>query len=395
MRKKAAIAFSFLALFSGILFSSALAADTIKIGVLLPLSGRQAPFGRIQQKAVLMAADEINADGGIKSRKIELVFADTQGNPDAGRTAIRKLINRDRVLVVGGGFSNAATWAAISIAQQNKVPFLVNSAAADKITEQGWEYIFRLNQPVSEQLDAVTSFVSAVATDIRTVAIVHANSLNASANARTFFRKTGELGLKPVIRERFAAGANDFRPLLTRVKVKNPDLIYAVADKASSAALLVRQSKDLKLNPKLLIGGGNGFVQPEFAAQAGKASDHIVCQALWTSALPYPGASKFHDKFITRFKTPPQHHGAEAYAGISVIADALKRSKALTPEKVRDALSSTNLKTVLGPVKFRAYHNKSQQNKLPAFLVQWFNGQLQVVWPKKIATKKVVYPTPN
>lgn len=395
MTKKAAFAFGILALFSGVMLTSALAAEPVKIGIMLPLTGRQAPFGRVQQKAVLMAADEINASGGVKNKKIEIVIADTQGNPDAGRAAIRKLINRDRVLVIGGGFSNAATWAAISIAQKNKTPFLVNSAAADKITEQGWEYIFRLNQPVSERLDGLVSFVSAVATNSRSVAIVHSNSLNASANARTFFRKTGELGLNPIFRERFEVDANDFRQMLARAKEKNPDLIYAVADNAGSAALLVRQSKKLNLNPKLFIGGGEGFVRPEFAVKAGKASDHIICTALWASVLPYPLASKFHDRFIARFKTPPEHYGAEAYAGISVIADALKRTKALAPQKVRDALSNTNLQTVLGPVKFSAYHNKSQQNNLPAFLVQWFDGQMQVVWPPKMATKKIVFPVPN
>jgi branched-chain amino acid transport system substrate-binding protein len=393
--KKAAIALSFLALISGTMHSSALAADAVKVGIMLPLTGRQAPLGRIQQKAVLMAADEINAGGGVKDRKIEPMIADTQGNPDAGRAAIRKLITRDRALVIGGGFSNTATWAAISIAQKNKIPFLVNSAAADKITEQGWEYIFRLNQPVSERLDGVVSFLTAMANDIRTVAVVHASSLKDSANARKFFQKTSALGLKPVFKERFEVGANDFRPLLQRMKVKNPDLIYAVADNASSAALLARQSKDLNLNPKLFVGGGNGFVRPEFAAQASKASDHIVCTDLWTAALPYPAAGTFHDKFMARFKTPPERYAAEAYAGISVIADALKRAQVLAPEKIRAALVKTNLMTVLGPVKFSAYHNKSQQNKLPAFLVQWFNGQLHVVWPKHLAAKKVIYPNPH
>ena len=394
MTKKEAIALSILALMSGTMISSALAADAVKIGIMLPLTGRQAPFGRVQQKAVLMAVDELNAGGGVKDRKIEPMIADTQGNPDAGRAAIRKLINRDRVLVIGGGFSNTATWAAISIAQEKKIPFLVNSAEADKITEQGWEYIFRLNQPVSERLDGVAPFLTAVATDIRTVAIAHAGSLKDSANARKFFHKAGELGLKTVFRERFEVGVDDFRPLLTRMKVKNPDLIYAVADNAGSAALLARQSKDLKLNPKLFVGEGNGFVRPEFAAQAGKASDHIVCTALWTPALPYPAAGTFHEKFVARFKTPPERYGAEAYAGISVIGDALKRAQVLAPEKIRAALTKTNLKTILGPVKFSAYHNKSQQNKLPAFLVQWFNGQLKIIWPQNLATKKFVYPKP-
>ena len=395
MAKKAAIAFSFFAFISGIMLSSALAANSLKIGVMLPLTGHLAPFGRIQQKSVLMAAGEVNAGGGINGKKIELIEADTQGNPDVGRRAIETLIKRDKILVIGGGFSSTVTWSTISIAQRNKIPFLVNSAAADKITEQSWEYIFRLNPPVSKSLDAVASFVSTVATDIRTVAIVHANSLKHAADARRFFKKAGELGLKPVIREGFEAGAADFRPLLTRVKAKNPDLIYAAVDNAKGAALLVRQSKDLKLTPKLFVGGGNGFVQPEFAAHAGQASDHIVCTAIWTPTVPHRGAGTFNEKFIARYKTPPEHYGAEAYAGITVIADALKRTKVPAPKNVRDALAKTNLMTVLGPVKFISYNNKSRQNKLPAFLVQWLNGQPEVVWPKNMATKKAVYPAPK
>ena len=395
MAKKAAIAFSFLAFISGIMLSSALAANSLKIGVMLPLTGRQATFGRIQQQSIQMAAAEVNADGGINGKKIELIEADTQSNPDMGRRAIERLIKRDKVLVIGGGVSSTVTWAAISIAQTNKIPFLVNSAAADKITEQSWEYIFRLNPPVSERLEAVAAFVSGVATDIRTVAILHANSLKHAAEARRFFKMAGERGLKTLIREGFDAGAVDFRPLLTRVKAKNPDLIYVAADNAKGAALLVRQSRDLKLNPKLLVGGGNGFVQPDFATRAGQASDHVVCTANWTPTVPYRGAGTFNEKFIGRYKTPPEHYGAEAYAGITVIADALKRTKVPGPKNVRDALAKTNLMTVLGPVKFSAYNNKSQQNKLPAFMVQWLKGQLQIVWPKSMATKKIVYPAPK
>jgi len=379
----------------GILPDSSAAADPVKIGVMLPLTGRQATFGRIQQQSVQMAATEVNAGGGINGKKIELIEADTQSNPDMGRRAIERLIKRDRVLVIGGGFSSTVTWAAISIAQTNKIPFLVNSAAADKITEQGWEYIFRLNPPVSERLDAVASFVSKVATNIKTVAILHANSLKHAADARRFFKMAGEQGLTPVIREGFDSGAVDFKSLLTRVKAKNPDLIYVAADNAKGAALLVRQARDLKLNPKLFVGGGTGFVQPDFATRAGQASDHIVCTANWTPTVPYRDASTFNEKFIGRYKTPPEQYGAEAYTGLTVIADALKRTKVPRPKNVRDALAKTNLMTVLGPVKFISYNHKSQQNKLPAFMVQWLNGQQQIVWPPQMATKKIVYPAPN
>ncbi len=392
MAKKAAIAFSFFVLFSGIILSSALAAGSIKIGLLLPLTGSNAPFGQIQIKSARMAAEEINTGGGVKDKKIELIIADTQGNPDGGRAAIQQLIQQDKVLVIGGGLSSSATWATSAIAQQNKIPFVVTSAAADKITEQGWEYVFRLNQPLGEHLGALASFLSTVATDIKTVAIVHANSLRSSAAARRFFRSRGALGLEPVIRERFETSTDDFLPLLTRVKAKNPDLIYAVADDANSAALLVRQAKALKLNPKLLVGEGNGFAQPGFARQAGKASNHMVRTAFWTPLVPHRGSGAFDERFLDRYKTPPGHYGAEAYAGIYVIADALKRARVLTSATVRDALASTNMVTVLGPVQFMAYNKKSRQNKLPTYLVQWINGELEIIWPQRMATKNAVYP---
>lgn len=395
MAPKAAIAFTFLALLSGIMLSSALAAGSMKIGILLPLKGYQAPFGRIQQNAFQMAAAEVNAGGGLNGKKIELAIADTQGNPDAGRAVILKMIQHDKVIVIGGGISNAATWATIPIAQKNKIPLLVNSASADKITEQGWEYIFRLNQPQSERLDAVASFLAGVASDIRSVAIVHATSFEQAAAARQFSKKADMLGLKQVFREGFAIGTDDFRPLLTRLKAAHPDLIYAVTDHAEDAALLARQLKELELNPKLFIGAGDGFIAPEFVLHAAKASDHILCTARWTPRVPYHGAATFNEKFIARYKTPPGHYGAEAYAGMAVIADALHRLKVLTPQNVRVALAKTRAMTVLGPVEFVSYNNKSQQNKLPAFLVQWLNGQAEIVWPKHLATHKTVYPAPR
>ena len=209
MLKKAAIGITYFVLLTGFMLASAWAADPIKIGVLLPLTGSNAKSGIIQKKSVLMAANEINAAGGINGKKIEPIIEDTQGKPDAGRAAIEKLITRDNVLLIGGGFSSSVTWATISIAQQRKIAFLVNSASADKITEQDWEYVFRLNPPISEHLETLAAFLKNVATDIKSFAIVHANSLKSSSDARNFFKKARALGLKMVIKEGFEAGAID------------------------------------------------------------------------------------------------------------------------------------------------------------------------------------------
>jgi branched-chain amino acid transport system substrate-binding protein len=393
--RKSLIGVTYFALLFGFMLAGAGAGEPIKIGVLLPLTGSNAKSGIIQKNSVHMAVDEINATGGIRGKKIEGLMADTQGKPDAGRRAIEKLITRDKVLLIGGGFSSSVTWATISIAQQKKIAFLVNSASADKITEQDWDYIFRLNQPISEHFDTFASFIKTVATDIKSVAIVHANSLKSSSDARNFFKKAGALGLKMVIKESFETGADDFRPLLTRVKTQNPDLLYTVTDDVSDAALLTHHSKELNLNPKLFAGNATGFALPEFAKNAGIGSNYVASATLWTNSVPYPGAKEFDTKFKAKYNTPPTYHGAQAYAAIHVMADALKRTKVLTPGNVRDALTKTNMTTILGPVKFVSYNKKSRQNRLPTYLIQWIDSKAEIVWPKHLATKKAVYPMPK
>ena len=378
------------------MLSGALADDPIKIGVLLPLTGSNAKSGSIQKKSVRMAADEINAGGGINGKKIELIIADTQGKPDAGRRAIEKLITRDKVLLIGGGFSSSVTWATISIAQQKKIGFLVSSASADKITEQDWDYIFRLNQPISEHLETLASFLKKVATDIKSVAIVHANSLKSSSDARNFFKKAGALGLKMVIKESFETGADDFRPLLTRAKTKNPDLLYTFTDDVSDAALLARHAKELNLNPKLFVGSAIGFAPPEFAKNAGIASNYVACTTLWTASVPYPGAKEFNTKFKAKYDTAPTYHGAQAYAAIYVMAAALKRTKVLTPGNVRAAMTKTNMTTLYGPVKFISYNKKGRQNRLPTYLVQWIDAKAEIVWPQQAGHEEShVYSAPS
>ena len=392
--KRAAITVSFIVLLAGVMLSGAFAANPIKIGVLLPLTGRNAAIGQIQKNAVLIAAAEINARGRIKDRKIEPMLADTKGTPDGGRAAIQMLIQTGNVRVIGGGFSSSATWATGAVAQQRRIPFVVTSALADKITEQGWEYVFRLNQPLGEHLEALATFIPTMAADIKSVAILHATSLRNAAAARRFFKISASLSLELVIRERFESSADNLSATLARVQAKNPDLIYAITDDASSAALLVRQSRALKLNPKLFVGEGNGFDHSDFILQAGKASNHIVNTALWTPLLPHPGAAAFNQKFIDRYKTPPGRYGAEAYVGMMVIAGALKRARQLTPAIIRDALSRTDMMTVLGPIKFVAYDKKSQQNKLPTYLVQRINAKQEIIWPTEFATHKPIYPLP-
>jgi branched-chain amino acid transport system substrate-binding protein len=374
--------------------STGFAAETIKVGVLLPLTGSMAKFGEIEKRSYEMAAEEINAKGGVNGKKIELLFEDDTGKPDVGRSGVEKLISREKVPVITGGYSSSVTAAATPVAQQLKVPFVICTGSADDVTEKGYDYIFRINPPASEYPNAVKSFLQGVANDVKTVALLYENSAFGQSSSKSFEEDAKELGLKIVVKEGYQSGAIDFKPILTKVKAANPDMIYMVSY-VMDASLLMRQSKELHINPKLFVGGGAGFTLPEFAKSAGDASDGVYSATLWVETLPFPGAKEYFNKFQKKYGAETEYHGAEAYAAMYVVADALKRAKSITPKDVRDALAKTDMKTAFGPVKFVSYGKKTQQNKLDTYMVQWQKGGLEAVWPKSAATKKYIYPTPH
>jgi branched-chain amino acid transport system substrate-binding protein len=292
--------------------------------------------------------------------------------------------------MLGGGYSSSVTYAVAGVAQQNRIPFLVNTGSADKITTSGWDYIFRLNPPVSEYAGAIESLLAEVIKP-QTAVILHENSLFGTSGAKSFEETCKRLGIKVLMKEGYEAGGIDFKPVLISVKKLNPDVIYMVSY-IMDASLLMKQAKELKLMPKMFIGGAAGFTMPEFKKNAGVASEKVISATLWYQNLKYPGAMQYFKNYKARYKDDTEYHGAEAYAAAQIIADALNRTKSLKPADIKQALSETYAMTVFGPVKFISYEKFKNQNKLPTYVVQWINGKLELVWPSDISTKKFVYP---
>jgi branched-chain amino acid transport system substrate-binding protein len=368
----------------------ALATDTIKVGIVLPLTGEQAKFGEIEKQSLDLALQEINAAGGVKGKKLEFLIEDDTGRPEVGRSVAEKLITKDQVAMLGGGYASSTTYAVAGVAQQNHIPFLINTGSADDITEKKWDYIFRLNPPVSEYGSGVESFLAEVVKP-KTAVILHENTMFGTKGAQAFQKACNKLGIKVLMTEGYEAGGIDFKPILVKVKEANPDIVYMISY-VIDAGLLMRQSRELKLNPKLFIGGAAGFTLPEFAKNSGKASENVISATLWHQVLPLPNAMEYFNKFKAKYNKDADYHGAEAYAAAYVITDVLKRAKSTKPEDIKQALTETDMMTVFGPVKFTSYGKKTNQNKLTTYVVQWQKGKLRLIWPANLAKVKFVYP---
>jgi branched-chain amino acid transport system substrate-binding protein len=384
----------FIACFSPFSVKAPAFAENIKVGVLLPLSGRLSELGGVTASlSFQLAADKINATGGIGGKKIELIVEDTAGARNVGTSAIEKLISKDKVVVVAGGFSSTVAWAASAVAQERKVPFLVNTASADKITEERRDYIFRLNTPISEQTRELGSFLKEVLS-VNNAAILYEKTYLGQYLANRFMKQCRSWDLDVVGEESFRVDSPELETLLREIALIDPDLVYLISE-AKEGSELMRKAKEVGLSPRIFLGNPSGFAIPEFQKEAGDVSAYVYAPVIWTPSVPYPGAGQYYDAFIQRHGFPPDYHGAQAYAAMQVISDAVKRAQILTPEGIREALAGTNLMSVLGPVRFVSYGKKIQQNRLPTYMVQWINSRLEIVWPEQVASTHYIYPTPK
>ena len=365
----------------------------IKVGVPLPLTGRHAPFGEIIKNSFVLAVDEVNAKGGVRGGyKLELLFEDSRSDVQAARTVTEKLINQDKVVMLTGQYSSVETFPMTQMVQQYGIPFLVSTAAADEITQQGWKYIFRMVQPASEFDNGLKDFFEKVAKP-KSIIILYENTLFGTSTAAAMKDWASKNKVEVAMYEPYDAGSPDYRPLLLRVKEKKSDVIYMVSY-LLDAVLLMRQAKEVDLNPQTFAGAAAGFSILPFIKGAGEAAESVLSSTMWEASVPYPGAANYLKDYVARFGSPPSYHGAQGYAAVFVVADVLNRAASLSPDDIVKALSTTDMMTMYGRIRFESYGKFQNQTKLPTFVIQVQKGKFVTVWPKDVATAPAAYPTP-
>ncbi|HXX58817.1 MAG TPA: ABC transporter substrate-binding protein [Thermodesulfovibrionales bacterium] len=377
----------------GLVAPNLFAADTFDLVIPLPLTGKQAKFGEMMKRSYEMAAEEINAKGGIKKKKIALSFEDSGGKPETARAIVEKLIDVKKQPIIVGEYTSACAKAAAAVAEERKTPYLIVASADDNITQQNYKYVFRQNDVNSHYADGLVSFMKDVVKP-KTVAILYESSAFGTSGAEAMEKDAEKLGMKVLLKEKYEAGSVDFKPLLTKIKAAQPDVIYMISY-VMDASLLMKQIKELRLDAKLFAGGAAGFAIPEFIENAKDAADYVVSATLWTEDLKYPGARAYADKYKAKYGAFPSYHGASAYSALFVVKNAIEKAKDWTPDKIRDALKTTDMMTAFGPIKFENKEGYQNQNFMPTLAIQVQKGQFETIWPEQLASKKYIYPIPT
>jgi len=379
-----------IAIASAALISSAWGQATTRIGVITSLTGSQAAFGEAHKNGYSIALDEINAKGGVLGKKLELDFYDDQSKPDQAVQGVSKLVDQDQVPMLLGSYSSESTKAIVPAVAQRETPLIIPTATADNVMDSKSPWIFRICAGANDYAKATIGFLKANGAP-KTMAIVYENTNFGQSNMKAMTAAAKEAGINLVAVESYEAKSPDYKAVLQRVKQANPEVIY-FCSYLLDATTLMRQSREVDLNPKYYTSAGTGFAAAEFPTEkgAGKNADFTFSVSQWLPSAKWAGSKEFDAEYFKRFNSHPQYHAMQAYAALKVAAQAINNAKSLDPAKIRDAIKNIDLaSTSFGHVKF-----DSGQNQHPVLITQIQNGQYRVVFPADAAESKPIIPAP-
>ena len=354
-------------------------------------------YAEMMKNSFELALEAINQEGGIKGRPLKLIYGDDRGKREPGEETIKELVKQSGVVMLVGGYQSSNTIYTARVADKMNVPFIVSTAADDRITQRKWKNVYRLNPPASEYTKGVEDlFLNRIKP--KSMSIVYENSPYGTGAAlrMMWFCRENDIGINSIIpyhKERAkkeSIGSSYFQYLLEPLKKNPPHVIYMVSY-LNDGALLVKNIRQLQIK-SILCGGAGGFTHQKFIKKTGELAEHLLTATLWTPQLQYPGTEAYYQQYEKRHSALPDYHGAEAYSVLHVAADALRRAESLQPASIRAALDSTDMMTSFGPVKFSAYEKFERQNRLPTQVLQIIKGRFECVWPENLATSKFIPP---
>ncbi|MFA7270624.1 MAG: ABC transporter substrate-binding protein [Sterolibacterium sp.] len=344
----------FLVILAGASLSCAACAADIKIGVAEALTGGAAQYGIPNRNGFQLAADEINAKGGVNGNRLQLVVEDEQGKKEEAINVFKKLIFQDKVLIIFGPTLSNSMFAAGPVANAAKTVAFGTSNTANGITDIG-PYIFR-NSVMESDVLPITIATAVKHYRIKKVAVIYGNDDAFTKSGYDVFKKVLEEQKIPVTTtETYVKGDVDFKAQLTKIKGGNPDAVVCSC-LAEEAANIMLQARGLGI--KVPFVGGNGFNSPKLFEISKLAGEGTFVGSPWANNNPAPANQHFVAAYKQKFGSEPNQFAAQAYDALNIAAAALQTLKLsgnleADRQALRDALPRVSINGATGPFKFR------------------------------------------
>ena len=370
-------------------------AKTVKVGVLHPVTGALAYSGQQCRLGALMAIEDINKAGGIKSlggAKIEAVLGDAQSSPQAGTAEIEKM-NEAGVSAVVGAFASAICLATTQAAAKYNLPHVVDVGVADQIVERGLKNTFRFGPGYKKCAEVAVANLhvlnTAAGKPARSVMIIHEESLFGTGTANLLSKELPGYGydVKEVIKH--ANPTRDFNNIALRIKQVNPDIVIP-ANYYNEYALLVRTMQQQKITPKAIYSVLGGAASSyKFVKEFPEAANGIIDCNHW-----FNPRDKRSMELKKRVEAQGQFFSYEVfmtYTAMTLLAEAIERAKSTDRAAIIDALSKSTFSNHIMPYGATQFVNGQNMGAQP-LMTQVVKGDIKVIVPRDYREVEPVFP---
>jgi branched-chain amino acid transport system substrate-binding protein len=322
--------------------------DVVKVGWIGSLSGDQAVWGQCESNTVKMVFDEINQNGGLLGKKIEVVCYDTRGDGTEAVNAVRRLTGQDKVVAIIGPNASGQAIPISSVLEEMKVPDIATVATNPKVTVVDGKvkpFNFRVCF-IDPYQGAVAAGYAADVLKAKKAAVLYDVGDDYSQGLTQYFEETfKKKGGEVVAKEGFKSGDVDFRAQLTKIKAASPDVIF-MPYFFKEVALSAKQARELGITATLM--GGDGWPSEQLLSMAKDA----VNNSYFVNHLDFddPEVQDFKTKYKTKFGKDVELNGFLAYDASNMLIDAIKRANSFDTVKIKDALETTNIKGITGKI---------------------------------------------
>ncbi|WP_234192910.1 ABC transporter substrate-binding protein [Pseudacidovorax sp. NFM-22] len=368
---------------------------SIKVGVLHPVTGALAYSGQQCRAGALMAIEDINKAGGIKSlggARLEALLGDAQSQPQAGAAEVEKM-NEAGVSAVVGAFASAICLATTQAAAKYNLPHIVDVGVADQIVERGLKNTFRFGpgyKAVTDLAMANLHVLNSVAgKPAKTVMIIHEESLFGTGTANLLSRELPGYGfeVKEVIKH--ANPTRDFNNIVLRIKSVNPDIVIP-ANYYNEYALLVRTMQQQRVVPKAIYSVLGGAASSyKFVQEFPDASHGIIDCNHWFN--PKDARAQALKKRAEAQKLYFSYELFMTYTSMMLLADALERAKSSERAALIDALEKSTFSDHFMPYGPTKFVNGQNQGGRP-LMTQVIDKDIKVIIPREYREVEPLFP---